>query len=270
MRENYNYVERVWPLISVVSPCVDFKQVTSYSLTGDLTYDKVAPGGEIKHGSLGETSRTNQADSYGKGIAIDRTTLINDDMGALGAVGKRLGRGGALKENDVIWSVFKDNASFFSIGNGNYTTGTATAFSLDGLEAANTLWKARTDPDGKPLGAMARLVLVPSDLEIRAARLLGSQYLTANDEEGENNPFAGKYTVVSSVYLNDSTTGWYMLCDPNDVPVLEVLFLNGKQEPTIESVDMMPGRLGLIVVAVHDFGAALQDPTGGHKFKGVV
>lgn len=269
VREQFNYVEREWAKIVSITPVSDFKEYTTYSLTGDFTYEKIAKGGEIKHGTFGETDYSNQAESYGLSYCLDRTTIINDDMGALRTLAKRLGRGGSLKINDVVWGVFKSNTDFFKADNGNYDTGTDTAFSLDGLEAAKILWMAMTDIDGKPLGSVAKIVLVPPALVTKAERLIGSQYLRANDEEGENNPFAGKYQVVSSVYLNDSATAWYMLCDPNDIPVMDVCFLNGKQEPTIESVDMVPGRLGLWVQAYHDFGAALQEPRGGYKFKGV-
>jgi len=54
--------------------------------TGKDQYEKVAPGGELKHGTLGEESYTNKADlsacharagTYGLLLSIDRRDIIN-------------------------------------------------------------------------------------------------------------------------------------------------------------------------------------------------
>lgn len=116
---SWNSVEQAWRRISAIRSVSDFKTVTSYSLTGDLQYDKVAPGGKLKHGTLGEESYTNKADTYGKVLGIDRRDLVNDDLGAFIAVNRRLGRGGALKLNDVFWTEFLADAStFWTAGRG--------------------------------------------------------------------------------------------------------------------------------------------------------
>lgn len=274
VRENFMYVEQEWRKITAVRSVRDFKQISSYSLTGDLQYDKIAPGGEIKHGTLGDETYNNQADSYGKLIGIDRRDLINDDLGALASVSKRLGRGGALKLNDVFWTAFMDNSSFFSTGNGNYDDGTDTALTNDGLVAADILWQAMTDPDGKPMGTMAKYLLCPPNLRITAWRLMNSQLFSSDDEEGSSNPWAGQFEIVSSKYLNNSaytgysTKAWYLLCDPNDIPVIETCFLNGQEMPTIETAELDFDRLGIALRAYHDFGVAKQEPRGGYKFKG--
>ena len=56
----------------------DFKQASTYSLTGDFTYVKLAPGGKLEHGQVGEETYTNQADTYGRMFAIDRRDIINE------------------------------------------------------------------------------------------------------------------------------------------------------------------------------------------------
>ena len=55
------------------------------------------------------------------------------------------------------------------------------------------------------------------------------------------NPHAGKFRPVRSSYLSNtkytgaSSLAWYVLADPADMPVIEVAFLNGQQQPTVES-----------------------------------
>jgi phage major head subunit gpT-like protein len=84
-------------------------------------YEKVGPAGELKHATAGELSYTNQVETYGRMFAITRQDIINDDLGALTAIPKKLGRGAALKLNDVFWTVFLNNSTFFASGNANYS-----------------------------------------------------------------------------------------------------------------------------------------------------
>jgi hypothetical protein len=274
VREAWMFVEDVYSRISAKRSVSDFKAITTYSLTGDLTYDKLAPGGEIKHGTLGNETYTNQADTYAKLLGIDRRDYINDDLGAFAQVGRRLGRGGRLKVNDVFWTEFLDNSTFFTSGRGNYDDGTDTAFGNDGLVAADVIWKAMTDPDGKPLGHRGAILLVPPASRIPALRLMSSQSFAAADEEGTDNPWAGMFRVESSVYMaNSSYTGysakaWFILCDPNDIPVVEIAYLNGQEMPIIETADMDFDRLGTAMRGYHDFGVSLQEYRGGLKLKG--
>jgi hypothetical protein len=95
----------------------DFKQISTYGLTGDLQYKELPPGGEIKHGTLGETSYTNQATIFARMLGLDERDIRNDDLGALSGASSRLGRGAALALNDRFWSVFLNNSTFFSSGN---------------------------------------------------------------------------------------------------------------------------------------------------------
>lgn len=275
----FNGVEATWREISATRPVRDFRQINSYSLTGDLQYQELSPTGEIQHGTLGEESYTNQAKTYAKMLAITRADIINDDLGALQRVPQRLGRGGALKINDVFWTVFLDNSTFFAAGNSNVSTGGGSALGTsDGaaINAAEVIFKNQTDPDGKPLGVMPRLMLVPPTLLNTAARWMGGQLIVtgASSTLPNVNVYQGRYRVVSSAYMeNSSYTGysaaaWYLLADPMDMPVIETVFLNGNQTPTVESADADFDQLGIQVRAYHDFGVALQEPRGGVRSAG--
>ncbi len=57
--EGFFSVERVWRNICAVRNVSDFKAVTSYRLVGKDQYEQVAPGGELKHGTLGEQAYSN-------------------------------------------------------------------------------------------------------------------------------------------------------------------------------------------------------------------
>lgn len=269
---SFNAVEQVWREICSIRPTNDFKATTSYRMTGDLGFQKVGPDGEIKHGTVGEESYTNQAETYARMLAITRAMQINDDIGALDGVLARIGRGAALKLNSVFWMEFKDNAAFFATGNNNYITGATTNLGTVGLGLGNTKFRKLVDGDGDPIGHTPKILLTPVELEVLAVQLMGSMNLaltgTTDAVAPTANPWVGKFKPVSSAYLNDSTTAWYLLADPADVPVIETVFLNGQQQPTIESTDADFNTLGIQMRGYFDFGVNKQDPRGGIKSKG--
>jgi|YNPBryantNP2012_1023418.scaffolds.fasta_scaffold00064_20 hypothetical protein len=270
-------VERTWRNICAVRNVSDFKTVTSYRLIGTDQYEQVAPGGELKHGTLGNETYTNKADTYGLMLSIDRRDIINDDLGAITTVPRKLGRGSGLKINDVFWGTFLNNASFFSVANKNYLEGADTALSIDGLTKAEVAFMDQVDSDGKPIGIMPAILLVPTALSAIGSQLFKSMELrdtTSNKSYPVANPHQGKFRVEVSRYLSNSqypgnsSKAWYLLATPDDLPVIEVAFLNGQESPTIETADADFSVLGIQMRGYHDFGCALQDPRGGVKMKG--
>jgi hypothetical protein len=270
-------VEQTWREIAAIRPVPDFKTITSYRLTGTEQYEKVAPNGELKHGTLGEETYTNKADTYGLLLQVGRQDIINDDLGAITTVPRKLGRGSGLKLNDVFWTVFLNNAAFFVTANGNYTSGAGTALSIDALTTVAAAFMNMTDTDGKPTGIDPKILLVPPILSATAQQLYKSMEIrdtNSNVKYPVANPHVNMYRPVVSRYLSNtgytgySTTAWYLLADPNDLPVIEVAFLNGQQNPTVETAEADFNTLGIQMRGYHDFGVSLQDPKGGYKSAG--
>jgi lipoprotein-anchoring transpeptidase ErfK/SrfK len=275
--EGFFSVERTWRNITAVRNVSDFKTVTSYRLIGKDQYEKVLPGGELKHGTLGEQSYSNKADTYGLLLSIDRRDVINDDLGAITTVPRKLGRGSGLKINDVFWAEFLANSNFFKTANKNYLEGADTALGIDGLTKAEVAFLDQVDPDGKPIGVMPAIVLVPTALSAIGTQLYKSLELretTSNVKYPIANPHQGKFRVevsrylANALYTGNSAKAWYLLADPNDLPVIEVAFLNGQESPTIETAEADANVLGIFMRGYHDFGVALQEPRGGVKAKG--
>jgi hypothetical protein len=246
-------------------------------LVGKDQYEQVAPGGELKHGTLGEEKYENRADTYGLVLSIDRRDIINDDLGAITTVPRKLGRGSGLKINDVFWSSFLNNATFFAAANKNYISGAGTALSLDGLTEGEVTFLNQVDSDGKPIGVMPAILLVPTALSAIGSQLFKSMELrdtTSNIKYPVSNPHQGKFRVEVSRYLSNaqytgnSSKAWYLLAEPTDLPVIEVAFLNGQEAPTIETAEADFHVLGVQMRGFHDFGVSLQDYRGGVKAKG--
>jgi hypothetical protein len=197
--------------------------------------------------------------------SVTRTDLINDDLGALTAVPQRIGRGGALKLNDVFWASYLDDSAFFTVAKGNKKT-SATALSLAGLKEALALYRKLKDRDGKPMATQPSVLLVPVDLEITAAELMNSVQISSGATGGQpsTNVFAGRYQVVSSTYLTNADD-YYLLASPADLPVMEVAFLNGVQSPIVETAEADFNVLGVQMRGYFDFGVAKAEDLAGVK-----
>jgi len=275
--EAFYYVESTWRRIARIGSVGNFHTHTHYRLTGDFSYEKLGPNGEIQHATADEDSYTISADTYARMMGIDRRDLINDDLGALSAVPRKLGRGAALKINKVFWTALLANTgNFFHANNSNYVAGAAYALSSAGLKKAVETFRKMTDADGDPIGVNPRLVLCPPEVEETAWELYKSTNLVG-DSTGKNaakNIYAGRYEPVVSAYLSNtaytgySTTAWYLLADPRDVAVIELVFLNGQQRPVVESAEADFNVLGVLYRGYLDFGVALADEEGGVKMKG--
>jgi len=275
--QGFDGVEGTWRAIAATRNVRDFKQVSSYRLSGGMEYEEVSPDGELKHGELGEQTFHNQAKTYGKMFSITRQDLINDDLGALTQVPMRIGRGAALKLNKVFWTEFLNDSAFFTAGNKNLESTTAGAFGIDGLTLVEQMFLDQVDPDGNPLAVTPAILLVPNALSVAAAQAMRSTELRSVDEGGKYptlNPHAGKFEVVRSSYLNNdaipggSAKAWYLLARPADMAVIEVAFLNGQETPVVESAAADFDTLGIQVRGYHDFGVAKQEPRAGIKADG--
>lgn len=283
--DNFMFQEQVWRMVSAIGSTKDFKQMTKYSLDGDMEFIKVAPGGKIEHGTTGETEYTNQADTYARMYSITRTDIINDDLGALTTVPARLGRGAGINFNKAFWTEFLENAlPFYSSDNKNLQTGASSALGIDSLTSAVALFRTQTDPNDNLYGASPKLLLTPPALEVTGRQLnTDSKVLIDSFTEGDDvkipdgNPHKGLYSPITSAYLqdtnitNNSATAWFLLSDPAQSiqSVIEAIFLNGQENPTIESADADFNTLGIQMRGFFDWGVNKQEFREGNKSNGV-
>lgn len=258
----FNAVEAVWDRIASVRSVSDFKAVTGVRLNGGFEYEEVGNGGELKSADASDATRTIQAKTYGRLTSVTRQDIINDDLGALSAIPSRLGRGAAIKLNKVFWAEFESsNSTFYS----KETAGSGNALALSSLKTAVSSFGKLKDPDGNPLGIMPALLLVPRELEIAAAEIMGSALIHGTSGAAPStNVLAGRYQVVSSSYLTSAST-WWLCANPGDLPAMEVAFLNGQRQPTVEQAEADFSTLGIMMRGYFDFGVAKAEKNGAYR-----
>ena len=272
--EGYNAIDQTWRQIARITTAVDFKEFSSFVVTGGMTFEKLAPDGMIRHGTLDENGFGNKVETYAKMYAITRQDFYNDNLNVFDSIPRLLGRGGALGLVRAFWVEFMNNAAFFVAGNGNVSTG---ALSIAGLGAAEAVFRGLKGTDGEYLLSTPRYLLVPTAIFPTAEQLYkDTQVVSGNTTPAPSgNNAAGKYLPLTTPYLSDSTitgnstTAYYLLADPNDVATIEVAFLDNQQTPIVESADVDFNQLGVQMRGYWDWGVRKQDPKGGVRSTGV-
>lgn len=281
IREGFDYVDQSWRQVTAFRSTNDFKEVTTYGLVGDYDFEELAKDGKIPHAKPGEMSYGNKVAPYGKMLTITWVDLVNDDLGAFGQKGKKLGGGAGRKLNKVFWSEWNTLTAFNTAALGNYDDGTDSAFGPTALEAATQLFRAQEIPasdteDGtEPLGVRPKILVVPSSVERPALRLMRSEKVLEATEEGDTNVWANAYKVIAPDYMESTSLGgiatqWHLIADPNELPCIETAFLYGNQTPTLENVDVDADQLGIGIRGYWAFGVRRQERRGRVTMKGVV
>jgi len=256
--EGYGAVEQAWSSVASVRSVVDFKANTGVRLVMSNLLQALSPNGEIKHGALSDETRTIQADTKALMLAITRKDIINDDLGVLSDVPRKLGFAAARTFNTDFWAALvAANAANFpsNNSNGNYIN---TALGLAGLRSAVQAFMSLKDSDGNPIGVDASMVLTGPAASVVARELfISTNLIGGTSKDTAANPFAGRYTPVSTSYLTGNA--WYLVANPMGLPLMEVAFLNGRQEPVVESADADFNTLGVQMRCVYDYGVAFAE-----------
>ena len=121
------------------------------------------------------------------------------------------------------------------------------------------------------------MLLVPKGLAITARKLNSSANMIVSSlgstssrvVEPQANVMAGLLDPVESSYLTTAATAansvWWLVANPNDIPAMEVGFLNGQRQPTVESADADFDTLGIQVRGYFDFGVSKGEPRACYR-----
>lgn len=275
----FQAVPTTWQKFCATGSNSNFHEAKQYRLTGKGQYRQIGEGGELKHVSLDEDTFTTKLHTEGAMIALTREAIINDDMGAFTALPQILGRMSAIAIEKAVYTLLLSSGAgttFFTSANANYDEGADTALQISALGLAETIFLNQTDGNGDPVMIEPKILLVPTTLQTTGRKVLAD--VTAVGDAGDTipsvNPFAGKFELVVSPWMeNSSLTGystkaWYLLTGPGDYAVIVVSFLNGQSLPTVESEAAEFNQLGMQWRSFHDFGVAFREYRGGVKMKG--
>jgi hypothetical protein len=264
--EGYGTVEETWKTIAAIRSVVDFKVHTGSRLIMTNLLQAMGPGGEISHGSLSDETRTVQADTKALMLGVTRKDLINDDLNALSDLPRRLGFAAARTFNIDFWAVLNAASGEFTNARGNTTTG---ALTITTLSEAERLFMSLTDADGNSIGMDATVLLTGSTAATPARELFVSTNLTsdASARKVQSNIYVGKFTPAISKYA--TAAPWFLVSSPLSMPLMQTAFLNGRQEPYVETSDADFNTLGIQLRCYFDYGVAFGEYRGSVRSTGV-
>jgi len=247
--KGYKTGRETWRSWCSIGSVADFKTQTRARLTDTGELEEVNNAGEVAHGGAEEEYEQFNIATYAKQFNITRQNVINDDLGVFTRTPQRMGRAASLLIAKLVYThllanaAMQDGTALFHADHDNLNT-TCALGTAGKLGVALQAFRNMTDKNGDPIDIEPAVLLVPTTLEETAAELMISEFLIATGSTDSKVPskniYKGRFTLEAesrlenSTYTGYSTSTWFLMGNPSDVDTIEVAFLNGKQEPTIE------------------------------------
>lgn len=275
LQRAYGSFPETWSSVAITSSVPDFKQNSRIRLGSFNSLDVINEGDEYTHGSFSEEKENITASTKGKMISFTRQAVINDDLGGFLRMTQMLGRAAARTVGNDVYALINSNPTMsdgiaFFHADHNNLAGSGAPPTVTTVGAGRSSMRLQQDPDGNDyLDIRPQSFVVPVALEDTANVLVASETDPGQANSRKPNPIRGFAEVVSDPRLDGtSTTAWYLFADPQLVPSYEVAFLDGNQNPFLES------QLGFTIDGVMwkvrmDYGTAAIDWRGGYKNAGV-
>lgn len=270
----YNEWPQTWRPFVGVSSATDFKDIHSVRLSGSPDLKGMKENGEYQTADFSDAKESYRIITKGIKVPLTREMIINDDLRAFTRIPQLFGAAARRMEADAVYSLItangamSDSVALFHSTHRNLA-GTAAAITSDSLALARAAMRKQKGMAGEMIDVTPAFLLVPVSLELEAEILLRSAALPeASMSAGVHNPWAGKLTPIADPHLDAaSATAWYLLAHPNQVPMIEVSYLQGEEQPYVE--EMVDFNSDALITKVrHDFGAGVVDFVGGYKNAG--
>jgi hypothetical protein len=214
-------------------------------------------------------------------VTITRKAIINDDVKIFARIPRLLGRAARRAHAKYVWAFIIDNATcsdgtaLFTSGHGNLGSSALSH------STAQTAWLAlanMTEKDsGERLGLLSdenvKVNLVgPADLLAEINRIETEEfYYTGADDITTKvpNPLKGRVKGHYLPLLTD-TNDWCMLVPPNLIELLEMGYLNGREEPEYFVADTPQAEQVFVADKIrhkirHEYGGTPIDYRGAYK-----
>jgi phage major head subunit gpT-like protein len=244
----YGEAPATWqPLANVVSTS-DFKSIYGMTLSEAPDLELVTEGGEYVFKSMSDNQESYAPLKYGEILPLTWEMIINDDLRAFTRIPMLLGAATRRKESDLVYGLLMsgsdnhgptmaDGNQLFSSAHGNLLQ-SGRAINATNLDAARQDMRAQTGLSGARLDIRPRYLVVAPENEMTAQVLLASAgNVTAEMNAGVVNPMQNAFQSIVEPRLSDLASGlaWYLFASPSQIDTIEVAYLDGYQQPQIES-----------------------------------
>lgn len=218
----------------------DFKEAARYALSEAGNLELVPEGGQFPQDVFGEASARTKVATYGKIFSLTRQAIINDDLGLFSKIATKYGSAAKRLVNKMVYAQLtgnvkmQDNIALFDTKHGN-VAGTGEALSVKAIAKAITAMRRQKGITGDAtLNITPKYLVVPPELEMAAYQIVNSTAAVDGVNSGVVNPYKGRFVVVADAELTDPDA-WYLVADASQHDTIEVTYLNGVENPRLET-----------------------------------
>lgn len=268
LRQAYDIAPRTFMPLGRQASAKDFKPINRTWFSDAPQFQLVNELGEFKRGSFSDGKETYQLATYGHIVPISRQALINDDLSAFTRLPEQCGYAAAAFQSDTVWAMWTgnptmaDGVALFHASHSNLDS--AGAISVATLGTLRSKMRTQKSPQGRVLNLAPKFLIVPAALETTANQFTSSQYVST--KATDINPFSRGSSQALEVIVEGrldaaSASQWYVSADPAQIDTFEYAFLDGQDQPYMES------RVGFDVDGLEikvrlDFAAKFLDYRG--------
>lgn len=277
----YNFQEDL--LISIRKPVRDFRTQEAVLVGGFADLATVDPEAADYQEIAGVTDEESTYAVAQKGniLTITRKTIINDDISVIQRLVAKLAGAARRTHAKYVWNFFINNSNcsdataWFTGGHGNLG---AAALSHATAQIAYLALAKMTEKDsGERLGLLAAgdvkpNLIGPVDLMATIEQIANEDfyYTGAADLTTKTpNPLRGKVNPIVLPILTD-TNDWGLILPPSVTDIVEMGYLNGRQEPEMFIADSPQSEQVFVADKIrykirHEYAGAVIDYRSGYK-----
>ncbi|MEQ9407747.1 MAG: hypothetical protein RIK87_08460 [Fuerstiella sp.] len=276
--------ESIIPRIAQQRPARDFRPHKAYRLYGEGFFQKLKATGEIQHLKFADTGFENEVDTTAGMVTIPRKAIANDDLNIFQQVGDGLADTAFDTRERDFCIVILDPALWRTATGAEgepinaLAAGASSVFGIAALEALTDVLKKQKDRGGKPIRkGGSRILLTQTGAMERQARVIhtsenlmdwASGTKSSKDSPKRNSMYGELENRVASDWLehdsvtNHSSAAFFLFSDPEVQPFIQVLYLDNRQTPYVETEQAAFNVLGQQMRSYWDYGMAQIDDVG--------
>lgn len=205
--------------------------------------------------------------TYSKRWGFTREAFINDDLSMLSRVPAAYVMAAKRGINQLVYRMLATNPAIYDgktlFHADHKNLGTAGKIGKDTMSEARLKMRTQKDQRGiATLNISPKYLLVPAALETDAAQFMRSESDLTSSNSGVANVFRNSYEIIIDAELDQySDAAWYLAADQNIADTVEVTYLRGQEEPTLET-EIPFDRLGMDFRIYFDYGVTVLDHRG--------
>lgn len=247
LQQAYSTAPDTWSRFCKRGTVTDFRDHPRYRVGSLGNLEALNELGEFRNKTIPDGERAKvRAGTKGNVINLSRQAIINDDLAAFLGLADAAGRAAKRTVEADVYAMLAlnsgdgptmdDGYALFHTNHANKTT--SAALSVAALDLDRVAMASQTDVGGNDFLDLRPSVLLVGLALGGAARVINAaQYDpdTANKLQRPNMVNGLFRDIVDTPRITSNRR--YLFADPNEAPVLEVVFLDGNDTPYVESED---------------------------------